>query len=440
MTIARTYLVAHTVVLVVAGIAVFALLAVDARLTARHEAEATSGVLVETLARDPHVVAAADRAHDGIESDRAGAVADASGALQPYVESIMAATGVDYITIMHTDRTRYTHANRDRIGGSFVGTIAPALEGESFTEVYEGTLGHSMRTVTPIVADGEIVGLVSAGVLLRDISAVEVSRLVVVGGVTLAFVIAGGIAMAVMFRRLDRATDSRAEGDLRVAFDAQRELTDVQTIADALRSQVHEFDNRLHTIASLIELGRSDEALALATDRLGAGQRLTDRLVGATDQPVIAALMLGKSAQAHELGVEMHFETHLEPGTQGLDAGDLVTILGNLVDNAVDAALARRARAGEAEAWVEAYLATDEAGALTIQVSDSGDGVPDELRERIFARGFSSKADGDRAHGYGLSLVSRTVSRLGGVIEVGRSAGGGAEVTVTIPLPGRDAR
>lgn len=161
--------------------------------------------------------------------------------------------------------------------------------------------------------------------------------------------------------------------------------------------------------------------------------------MGAPDQPVIAALMLGKSAQAHELGVEMHFETHLEPGTQGLDAGDVVTILGNLVDNAIDAAVAHRARTGEGDAWVEAYLATDDDGSLTFQVSDSGDGVPPESRERIFRRGVSSKADGDRAHGYGLSLVARTVHRLGGAIEVGEATGGGAEFTVTLPRPGGDA-
>src|SRR5690606_21763064 len=92
--------------------------------------------------------------------------ADATAALQPYTESILAATGVDYITLMDTDRTRYTHPNPDRIGGAFVGSIDRALAGETLTEVYEGTLGPSVRAVTPIVSGGEIVGLASAGVLL----------------------------------------------------------------------------------------------------------------------------------------------------------------------------------------------------------------------------------------------------------------------------------
>lgn len=439
-SVARTFLVVHTVVLVLLGVAVFVLLAVDARQTARHEAEGKTAVIVDALVRDPSVMTVVADAHERIAddpADRGAAVDQAAARLQPYVESILAGGDLGYVTIMHPDRTRYTHADPGRIGEKFVGTIAPALAGETVTEVYRGTLGPSLRTTEPVVVDGEVVGLVSAGVLLRDISAAEASRLVVVGAVTVVFLSAGIVATTVLYRRLDRVTDSRAPDELRVAFDAQRELTDVRTIADALRSQVHEFDNRLHTIASLIELGRADEALSLATDRLGEGQRLADRLVGARDQPVIAALMLGKSAQAHELGVEMHFETHLEPGTQGLDAGDVVTILGNLIDNAVDAAAAAR-REGE-KPWVEAYLAADEAGSLTFQVSDSGAGVPEAERERIFRRGVSSKRDGDRGHGYGLALVERTVSRLGGTIEVGEAAGGGAEFTVTLPMAGEGA-
>ena len=435
---ARTYLALHTAVLLVAGAIVFTLLMVDARQTARHEAEVATTVLVASLARDPFVVDAVADAHaDGSAAVPAPAgelsprAEEASAVLQPFVEELLPATDIDYVTIMDTDRTRYTHAERDRIGGEFVGTIAPALAGETLTEVYEGTLGPSLRATTAIEAGGEAVGLVSAGVLLRDVSATELSRLVIVGGVTIVFVIAGVAGMFVLFRRLDRATDSRGEDELRVAFDAQRELTDVRTIADALRAQVHEFDNRVHTMASLIEIGRGEEAIDLATGWRGDGQRLTDRVVNATDQPVIAALMLGKSAQAHELGVEMHFETHLDPGTQGLDASDVVTILGNLIDNAIDAAAANR-REG-VQPWVEAYLATDDAGELTFQVSDSGPGIALGAREAIFRRGYSSKADGDRQHGYGLALVERTVARLGGAIEVGTAAGGGAEFTVTLP-------
>jgi len=427
--IARTFLTAAAATLVAAAVAVFALLALDARISAQNAASETSRVLAETLAQDPYVTDAVADAH----GDPA-ARADATALLQPYTEAILAATGVDYITIMDTDRTRYTHPNPDRIGGAFVGSIDRALAGETLTEVYEGTLGPSMRATTPIVAGEEVVGLVSAGVLMDDISAAAMQRLVIIGAIMALFLALGGTAVVLMFRRLDRVTDSRGAGELQVAFAAQRELSSVQTIADALRSQVHEFDNRLHTIASLIELDRTEEALRLATAGRDLGQRLTDRVLHATDQPVIAALMLGKTAQAHELGVEMHFETHLEPGTQGLDAVDVVTILGNLIDNAVDAAAERRARTDDPDAWVEVYLASDE-DALVFQVTDSGDGVPDADRERIFRRGESTKPSDGAPRGYGLALVADTVERLGGAVEVAAAPRGGAEFTVTLPRP-----
>lgn len=428
--IARTFLTVAAATLVAAAVAVFALLAVDARLSAQATAGETSRVLAETLAQDPYVTDAVAAAH----ADPA-ARADATTRLQPYTDAILAATGVDYITIMDTDRTRYTHPNPERIGGAFVGSIDRALAGETLTEVYEGTLGPSMRATTPIRSGEAVVGLVSAGVLMQDVSAAATQRLVVTGAIMALFLALGGTGLVMMFRRLDRVTDSRGAGELQVAFAAQRELSSVQTIADALRSQVHEFDNRLHTIASLIELGRTDEALRLATARRDLGQRLTDRVLHATDQPVIAALMLGKTAQAHELGVEMHFETHLEPGTQGLDAVDVVTILGNLIDNAVDAAAERRTRTGDPDAWVEVHLASDD-DALVFQVTDSGDGVPAAQRERIFRRGVSTKAADGATRGFGLALVHETVARLGGSVEVGTAPGGGAEFTVTLPRPG----
>ncbi|NEE18154.1 histidine kinase, partial [Streptomyces sp. SID7499] len=73
----------------------------------------------------------------------------------------------------------------------------------------------------------------------------------------------------------------------------------------ALRSQAHEAANRLHTVVSLIELGRVEEAVDFATAELELAQVLTDRVVGAVEEPVLAALLLGKAAQGHERGVEL---------------------------------------------------------------------------------------------------------------------------------------
>ncbi|TXS56974.1 ATP-binding protein [Streptomyces sp. t39] len=120
------------------------------------------------------------------------------------------------------------------------------------------------------------------------------------------------------------------------------ELDSERGFTQALRSQAHEAANRLHTVVSLIELGRADEAVDFATAELELAQVLTDRVVGAVGEPVLAALLLGKTAQANERGVELvltedsRIDDHVLPDT--LPPRDLVTVLGNLIDNAVDAA------------------------------------------------------------------------------------------------------
>ncbi|MFE6101670.1 ATP-binding protein [Streptomyces laurentii] len=120
------------------------------------------------------------------------------------------------------------------------------------------------------------------------------------------------------------------------------ELDSERGFSEALRSQAHEAANRLHTVVSLIELGRVEEAVGFATAELELAQELTDRVVSAVGEPVLAALLLGKAAQANERGVELVLteDSRIDDGVlpEALAARDLVTILGNLVDNAVEAA------------------------------------------------------------------------------------------------------
>jgi sensor histidine kinase regulating citrate/malate metabolism len=120
------------------------------------------------------------------------------------------------------------------------------------------------------------------------------------------------------------------------------ELDSERGFTQALRSQAHEAANRLHTVVSLIELGRADEAIVFATAELELAQALTDRVVDAVGEPVLAALLLGKAAQANERGVELVLaeDSRIDDGVipRSLPSRDLVTILGNLIDNAVDAA------------------------------------------------------------------------------------------------------
>ncbi|MFJ8229135.1 ATP-binding protein [Streptomyces sp. NPDC094448] len=218
------------------------------------------------------------------------------------------------------------------------------------------------------------------------------------------------------------------------------ELDSERGFSHALRSQAHEAANRLHTVVSLIELGRVDEAVDFATAELELAQVLTDRVVGAVGEPVLAALLLGKASQANERGVELVLaeDSRIDDGVlpPSLPARDLVTIIGNLVDNAVEAAseaAVSGARPGRARVTVTARAEDPPGGGgeLLIRVHDTGTGVDPDRAADVFHRGWSTRGSG---RGLGLALVRQAVHRAGGTIELGTGPDGGAQFTVCLPL------
>ncbi len=204
------------------------------------------------------------------------------------------------------------------------------------------------------------------------------------------------------------------------------ELEVVRRLTESLRSQNHESANRLHTVVSLIEMGRTDDAVAFATDELQVAQLLTDQVVGAADDPVVAALLLGKSAEAAERGVELRILGELPSGT-GIAPRDLVTVLGNLVDNALDAVADAETR------QVEVRLSGDER-TVAVRVGDSGPGLDEAAAARVLDRGWTTKAEPGTGRGLGLALVGQVARRHDGEVAVGRSHLGGAEFTVTLAV------
>ncbi|MFD6416660.1 ATP-binding protein [Streptomyces sp. NPDC060194] len=204
------------------------------------------------------------------------------------------------------------------------------------------------------------------------------------------------------------------------------ELDSERGFSEALRSQAHEAANRLHTVVSLIELGRAEEAVDFATAELSLAQDLTDRVVTAVREPVLAALLLGKAAVANERGVELVVsdDSGLDDVAVGsLPARDLVTVVGNLVDNAVDAVTG--VRGGRVTVTLRA-----DAGGLDVRVADNGPGVRSDDPELPFTRGWSTKSPG---RGLGLALVRQAVGRAGGTVSLTGTGAAGAEFVVRIP-------
>ena len=227
-------------------------------------------------------------------------------------------------------------------------------------------------------------------------------------------------------RRLGTVVTLRDHTELRALVS---ELQTIRGFADSLHAQAHEAANQLHTVVSLIELGRADEALDYATAELEVTQQLTDAVLAAVAVPELAALVVGKASVAGERGVELA----LDDGTfvpEGLaDPHDLVTIVGNLLDNAIDAALD-----GPEPRWVRLGTRTED-GDVVLRVADSGPGLDPATAEQAFTRGWSTKTTDDgMGRGLGLALVSRAVHRNGGRVEIGRGERG-AVFAVHLPAP-----
>lgn len=212
------------------------------------------------------------------------------------------------------------------------------------------------------------------------------------------------------------------------------ELESVRTLSDALRSQTHEYADRLHAVVSLLELGRTREAIELIAQETETSQLLADEMVGASSEPALAALLLGKVAQAGERGVKLRLAVEEEFGASALSTLELVSVVGNLVDNAIDAAAQDTATAGSARGRVTVRLALDrEAGVVELTVADSGFGIDPDHVAHIFDRGFSTKPADATGRGFGLAVVRDILARRGGVVEVASSAPEGTRFVARWP-------
>lgn len=190
------------------------------------------------------------------------------------------------------------------------------------------------------------------------------------------------------------------------------ELTHARGFVDVLRAQTHEYQNRLHVLSGLLQLGRPDEALHLLNAEIEQGAQFRQLLRG-VQVPRLVALLVGKRERAQELGIDFRVaeDSSLSPAWER-HAGTLVTAVGNLTENAFEAL-------GGRPGTVTVLIGEDPEGAQ-IEVVDSGPGVPPQVADRLFTRGASSKGEG---RGYGLAGVHSRVSVLGGELRYTRREG-----------------
>jgi sensor histidine kinase regulating citrate/malate metabolism len=230
-------------------------------------------------------------------------------------------------------------------------------------------------------------------------------------------------------RASDAVVDGRRVGSvliLRDRTELHQLLTDLdgaRDVTQALRAQAHEFSNRMHVVSGLLELGQAGQAVDFIAAHGHGGPVVSGSLAAGITDPTAASLLLTKATIALEKGISLTVDSASALAPDG--TADSVTVLGNLIDNAIDAV--------GSDGSIHVGIGTEN-GVASFTVEDSGPGVPEAHGDVIFTSGYSTKASaGSGARGFGLALIQRVAVRRGGSAAVGPSGLGGARFTVRLP-------
>lgn len=317
-----------------------------------------------------------------------------SAMLQSVKEGIVAVDNQSYITIANEEAMKIFQKagiNGNPIGKK-VGEYVPNTNLQKILQTGEAELDqeqdlHGIRILAnriPVIVDGEIVGAITS---FRDKT--EIRQLA-------------------------------------------EKLTDVSNYAEALRSHTHEFMNKMHTIMGMISTKDYDRVTDYVTQIANQYQVEVGSVVSKIKDPVLAGFLLGKISLVREAGGEMILseESFLPAPAEGEGevVHELIIIIGNLINNAVEAIEQSKTRLITLDLSYESDI-------LIIEVSDTGQGIDEEMKKNIFKKGYSNKGT-DR--GLGLYLIERSLERLGGEITVVSRVGYGTTFKVVLPYWGEE--
>ncbi len=210
------------------------------------------------------------------------------------------------------------------------------------------------------------------------------------------------------------------------AMQTAEQLNGTRHIVSALRANTHEFMNKLQVISGLLQMGRNRDALAYISNISAVHAESMGPVLQYIQNPNVAALILGKLNNMRELDIRLTMlaNSRLPVHSDYLSTSELVSIIGNLLENAIEAVNARQE---DGPRSIVLQITEDETG-LLLMVSDTGTGIAPENLSRIYQMGFSTKAKEGR--GVGMSLVREIVSRAGGSIEVDSDPNAGTSFTI----------
>ena len=319
---------------------------------------------------------------------------------------------VDIISIIGLDSIRKYHTHHNLINTKYHGTIPDFKNHQNnyYTESNIGPSGPQLRTYAAVYdSQGNYSGFIMIIRLKTSISAITTHILILFLIVTLSAIIIE-IAISGFFSRKIKKEF--------LAFTEDFEGT--KFLVDSMRANNHDFTNKLHVILGLIQIGQYDKAVSYIQNISIIQRETISKVMNSIENPSFAALIVGKIARSSECNVKfiLNEGSCLKNEDISIPSEALVTITGNLIDNALDS-MNKDTSKNEKELSLGIYTRP---GELLIIVTDTGTGIPEEIKEKIFENGFSTKGDG---RGIGLYHTKQLVSSLGGTITVESQVGTG---------------
>ena len=332
-----------------------------------------------------------------------------------YMDSIVAEIpDVDVISIVDNYNNRIYHTNHFLINTQYDGTHPDfALHPKGYyTESNKGPSGPQRRTYSAIYDSlGKYSGFIMTIRLKTSMSSVTIRTVSMFIIVVLIAVILELIISAYIFKKIKREF-----------MEFTKDFEGTKFLVDSMRANNHDFTNKLHVILGLIQIGQYDKAVSYIENISIIQRETVSKVMNTVDNSSFAALLIGKIARASECNVKFILQEGITFKSSDIDIPSeaLVTITGNLIDNALDAMNTASSCEKSKELTFGVFTKT---GELLIIVKDTGPGIPDEIKEKIFENGFSTKGSG---RGVGLYHTKQLVESLGGTITLESQVGKGS--------------
>lgn len=333
--------------------------------------------------------------------------------LMNYMDSVVdELPDVDVVSIVDVNNNRLYHTHHELINTKYDGTVPDFLNHESgyYTESNIGPSGAQRRTYSAVYdTNGNYIGFIMTIRLKVAIALMTVKILILFLCVTLVAIILEVTISRVLSVRIKKEF---------LAFTEDFEGT--KFLVDSMRANNHDFTNKLHVILGLIQIGQYEKAESYI-ENISIIQRETiSNVMNHIENSSLAALIVGKIARASECNVKFTIKegTRFSANYIEIPSEALVTITGNLIENALDA-MNMDSSATDKELQFGVFT---KPGNLLITVKDTGPGIAPENLEKIFENGFSTKGPG---RGIGLFHTKQLIESLGGNITVESQIGRG---------------